>query len=38
MTEDIEQRAEITKAILADEEEESEVEQIQIATDEDTLE
>jgi hypothetical protein len=44
MSEDIEERAEITKAILADEEKESEseseseVEQIQITTDEDTLE
>jgi chromosome segregation protein len=42
MSEDIEERAEITKAILADEEKEaesdSEIEQIQITTDEDTLE
>ena len=37
MTEDIEERAEVAKAVLA-EEEESEVEKIQIATDEEILE
>ena len=38
MTEDIEERAEVAKAVLADEEVESKVENIQITTDEETLE
>jgi hypothetical protein len=38
MTEDIEERVEVTKAILAEEEEESVSEQVQITTEEETLE
>jgi hypothetical protein len=38
MTEDIEERVEISKAILAEEDDESEVEQTQVVGEEETLE